>query len=622
VKVITLDAETFYDKDYSLSKITMEEYLRDPRFEVIGVSVKEDDEESVWFSGPKKAIQRFLDQFDWGNCILVGQNTVFDAAILAWHFDIKPKRIADTMSMARAKYGATLSSVSLKSLAEFFGVGAKGDEVIHALGKRRLDFTSEELARYGEYCVNDVELTYDIFCKMAPDFPQLEFKLIDLTIRMFTEPTLVLDKQVLIDHLTEVKDRKESLLKQALITKENLMSGPKLAETLMSLGVVPPMKVSPTTGKDTYAFAKNDEEFKALLEHENPIVQAIVAARLGVKSTLEESRTERFIQIADRGTLPIPLRYYAAHTGRWGGDDKVNMHNLPRKSPLKKAMRAPDGYLLIDCDSSQIEARTLAWLAGQQDLVTFFEKNNAEIAAGVPKEEMQFDPYKIMACDIYGKSVDKIVDAERFVGKTTILGAGYGMGPQKFRIQLKSFGVDLPLAECKRIISVYRDTYPMIPKLWREGSDALDAIEAGLTCDFGRKGVLDVAGSDGIILPNTLRVQYPNLRWVAEEDSPGREMVYDTRKGRNWVPNRIYGGKCVENVCQALARIIIGEQMLMIARRYRVAMTVHDSVVVCVPEAKADEARAFIEACMRIQPKWATGLPLNCESKIGASYGG
>ena len=340
MKVITLDFETFYDKDYSLSKITMEEYLRDPRFEVIGVSVKEDDGESMWFSGPKKAVQKFLDQFDWGNCILVGQNTVFDAAILAWHFNIKPKRIADTMSMARAKYGATLSSVSLKSLAEFFGVGAKGDEVIHALGKRRLDFTSEELARYGEYCVNDVELTYDIFCKMAPDFPALEFKLIDLTIRMFTEPTLVLDKQTLVDHLTEVKDRKESLLKRALITKENLMSGPKLAETLMSLGVVPPMKVSPTTGKSTYAFAKDDEEFKALLEHENPIVQAIVAARLGVKSTLEESRTERFIQIADRGTLPIPLRYYAAHTGRWGGclvdDTEVTVYNLEHGVQTKR----------------------------------------------------------------------------------------------------------------------------------------------------------------------------------------------------------------------------------------------------------------------------------------------
>ena len=129
------------------------------------------------------------------------------------------------------------------------------------------------------------------------------------------------------------------------------------------------MKVSPATGKQTHAFAKNDEAFKELLEHDNPQVQAIVAARLGIKSTLEETRTERFIKIAERGTLPIPLRYYAAHTGRWGGDDKVNMQNLPRKSPLKKAIIPPPDHVFIDCDSSQIEARTLAWLAGQDDLV-------------------------------------------------------------------------------------------------------------------------------------------------------------------------------------------------------------------------------------------------------------
>ena len=399
-------------------------------------------------------------------------------------------------------------------------------------------------------------------------------------------------------------------------------SAEKCAALLRALGVEPPTKTSPTTGKETYAFAKTDEAFKALLEHDDLRVRAVAECRLQTKSTLEEGRTERFIKIAERGTLPIPLRYYAAHTGRWGGDDKVNMQNLPRKSPLKRAVCAPDGYLLIDCDSSQIEARTLAWLSGQKDLVTFFEKNNGEIAAGIKKEDMKFDPYKIMASNIYDKPVDKITDDERFVGKTTILGAGYGMGAQKFQAQLKTFGVYMDLKECKRIIKVYRDTYEYIPKLWGDGSDALDAIEAGMTSKFGRKGVLTVDGKHGIILPNTLRVQYPNLRWVQEEEGPAKEMVYDTRKGRNWVPNRIYGGKCVENVCQALARIIIGEQMLMIARRYHVAMTVHDSVVTCVPEAKVDEAREFIEACMRITPKWASGLPLNCESKVGKTYGG
>lgn len=389
--------------------------------------------------------------------------------------------------------------------------------------------------------------------------------------------------------------------------KADLMSNPKLAALLEFHEVSVPMKTSPATGKETYAFAKNDEAFKALLEHENPQVQAIVAARLGVKSTLEETRTERFIKIADRGTLPVPLRYYAAHTGRWGGDDKVNLQNLPRKSPLKKAMLAPEGFTFIDCDSSQIEARTLAWLAGQNDLVDAFDRGE--------------DVYKIMASSIYGVPIDEVTDGQRFVGKSTILGCGYGMGADKFKAQLKTFNVDMELAECKRIISVYRETYPMIPLLWRQAGDALDAMANNQTAPLGLSNVLTVCGADGIKLPNGLSLKYPNLRWVYKDNNKP-EMVYDQKKGRAVIPTRIYGGKAVENICQALARIIIGEQMLMIARSYRVVMTVHDAVGAIAPNEKAEEAQRFVEACMRIRPKWATALPLNCESKKGASYGG
>jgi DNA polymerase len=597
--------ETYYDKGFSLSKLTTEEYIRDELFETIGVSVKRNDEPAVWFSGTKAQTKQWLDQWDWDNAIAVAHNAMFDMAILNWQFDIRPKRIADTLSMARALDGPDAGN-SLAKLAERHGAGTKGDEVINALGKRRLDFTPEELARYGDYCINDTELTHKLFMKMAQGFPPVEFKLIDLTIRMFTEPSLVLDKTVLIDHLADVQAKKEALMSKLNYEKAELMSNPKLAELLEFHGVIPPTKISPATGKETHAFAKNDEEFKALLEHENPQVQAIVAARLGVKSTLEETRTERFINIADRGTLPVPLRYYAAHTGRWGGDDKVNLQNLPRKSPLKKAMRAPEGYVFIDCDSSQIEARTLAWLAGQDDLVDAFDAGE--------------DVYKIMASSIYGVPVEEVTDPQRFVGKTTILGAGYGMGPAKFQAQLKTFGVTMELEECKRIIRVYRETYPMIPKLWRQTGDALEAMANNQTAPIGLSGVLEVRGADGIKLPNGLSIKYPNMRYILREGKS--EMVYDQKKGRAIIPTRIYGGKAVENICQALARIVIGEQMLMVARKLRVVMTVHDAVGAIAPEAEADKAREFVEACMRIRPKWAQGLPLNCESKIGASYGG
>jgi len=605
MNILTIDFETYYDRDFSLSKMTTEEYIRSELFETIGVAVKVDDGETEWFSGTEKEIWKFLQKFDWANAVGLAHNAMFDMAILNWRYGISPKKIADTLSMARAIHGTEVGG-SLGVLVQHYQLGEKGTEVVNALGKRRIDFSDEDLSRYAGYCINDVDLTYGLFGCLVSNFPISELNLIDLTIRMFSEPVLELDTGVLRKHLQEVQDSKARLMEGIESSKDMLMSNPQFAELLRSYGVEPPMKVSPTTGKETYAFSKTDEEFKALLEHDNDMVQALVAARLGVKSTIEETRTQRFIEIAGRGTMPIPLRYYAAHTGRWGGDDKVNMQNLPRTSPLKRAILAPQGHMMIDSDSSQIEARTLAWLAEQNDLVDAFDRGE--------------DVYKIMASAIYGKPVDQITKDERFVGKTTILGAGYGMGAKKFRAQLKNFNVDLPQEECERIIMVYRQTYPMIPMLWREAGNALLAIANGQSAPLGRPDVLAVDGVKGIRLPNGLYIKYPNLRrWTNE--SGKEELVYDTKKGKAVIPNRIYGGKVIENVCQALARIAIGEQMLLIAKKYRVVMTVHDAIACIVPTHEAETAREFVEMAMRIRPKWAPDLPLNCESGVGLSYG-
>jgi DNA polymerase len=619
--ILNIDFETYYSQKFSLSKLTTEEYIRDPQFETIGVAVKRNDEPTEWFSGTKAQTKRWLDKWDWDNSVAVAHNAMFDMAILNWRYDIRPKRIADTLSMLRAIDGPHAGN-SLAKAVERYGLGEKGTEVINALGKRRLDFTDEDLERYGEYCINDVELTHKLFEALAPLMPVSELRLIDLTIRMFTEPVLVLDKGVLLSHLDNIQAKKTKLMDAIVADKDELMSNHKLAALLERLGVLPPVKISLKTGKQAYAFAKSDEAFKALLEHPDPRVQAVVAARLGVKSTLEETRTERFINIADRGLLPVPLRYYAAHTGRWGGDDKVNLQNLPRKSPLKKSMLAPEGHVFIDCDSSQIEARTLAWLAGQEDLVEFFDKNNAEVAAGVDKKDMQYDPYKIMASEIYGKPVSEINEhPERFIGKTTILGCGYGMGAVKFQAQLKTFGVSLPSSDCASIVYKYRDQFERIPALWKQGDKALDALMSTRTAPLGEHEAV-LVDMFGVRLPNGMYLRYDNLRKVQNPKSGRDQFVYDVKKGRATLPTYMYGGKLIENVCQALARIIIGEQMLMVARKYRVVMTVHDAVGVIVPIEEADKARAFVEACMRMRPKWAPTLPLNCESKIGASYGG
>lgn len=604
MNIITIDFETFYSREVGFAKQTTEEYIRDPQFHVVGVAVQVDDGKPEWFSGTMVETAEFLAQFDWKNSLALAHNAIFDGAILSWHFDIKPKGWLDTLSMGRALHGTNVGG-SLKVLAEYYGIGEKGTEVDNALGLRRIDFPPEQLARYGEYCKNDVALTWELFGNMSKGFPQIELRLIDLTIRMFTEPSLALDLQVLGDHLESVQDLKAKALGE--YEKEDLMSNQKFSGMLIALGVTPPTKISLTTGRETLAFSKTDEEFKALLEHENPMVQALVAARLGTKSTIEETRTERFIGIAKRGLMPVPLRYYAAHTGRWGGDDKLNLQNIPRNSPLKHAIFAPEGYMMIDSDSSQIEARTLAWLAEQNDLVEAFDRGE--------------DVYKIMASAIYGKDVSEITKDERFVGKTTILGCGYGMGAAKFQAQLKNFNVAIDLDEAKRIINTYRETYPKITALWKKAGDALEAILRGSTMDLGKVGALKVMGKEGILLPNGLYLRYPNLRKHTDSTTGKTELVYDTKKGKATIPNRIYGGKVIENVCQALARIVIGEQMLLIAKKYKVVMTVHDAIACIVPKGEVESAQEYVEMCMRMRPKWALELPLNCEAGYGKSYG-
>ena len=605
--LITLDFETYYDKSYSLRKLTTEAYIRDPRFEVVGVGIKVNDGDTEWASGTKEELHDYLHTFDWENSMVLAHNTMFDGAILSWLFNIRPRVWADTLCMARALHGVEVGG-SLAVLADRYNIGKKGTEVLDALGIRRLDFSDEQLSDYGDYCINDVELTYMLFTLMGKRFPKIEMRIIDMTLRMFIDPILELNTDLLHEHLAATKQAKQDLITSSGVEKGDLMSNPKFAKLLEAEGVAPPMKKSLTTGKETYAFAKSDEAFKALLDHDNPKVVALVTARLGTKSTLEESRTERFIGIAERGLLPVPVRYYAAHTGRWGGDDKINIQNLPSRGvngkKLKSSIVAPEGYMIVDCDSSQIEARVLAWLAGQDDLVQAF--TNKE------------DVYIKMAARIYDVPENEVTKEQRFVGKTTILGAGYGMGAVRFAEQLKTFGTDMPIAEAKRVVQIYRDANWKIAQLWRSSQHMLVSMSRGDDFSYGVNDMVRCKsrnGTAGIRLPSGLWMKYTDLQFVQGERGP--EFSYLTRNGRT----RIYGGKVVENVCQAVARCIIGEQMLAIAKRYKIALTVHDSVVCCVPESELDEARQYIEACMSTTPEWAKGLPITCESGMGKSYG-
>jgi DNA polymerase len=612
---VTIDFETFYSKHVGFSTQTTEEYIRDPQFHVIGMGIKLGDGDTEWVSGDE--VQQTLAQIDWEHSALLCHNALFDGAILAWHYGVVPGFYFDTLCMARAIHGVEAGG-SLAKLAERYGLGMKGTEVVNAFGKRLEDFTPEDLDRYGEYCKNDVELTYSLFQKLQHGFPELEYSLIDMTLRMFTQPVFCVDDALLVERLDIVREEKRELLSGLMeelgcedeeAVRKKLSSNPQFAEILRQRDIPIPMKVSPTTGKETSALAKNDVGFLALQEHEDLVVQQLCAVRLGTKSTLEESRIERFIGIGKRndGRMPVPLKYYGAHTGRWAGMDSINFHNLPsrdkKKKSLKNSVAAPPGHVVIDCDSSQIEARVLAWWAGQEDVVQQF-------AAGD-------DVYSEFATKIYERPISKATPVERFVGKTCVLGLGYGTGALKLQHTLKTTppGAEVSEAECKRIVDLYRTTNESVVALWRECDQTLRDLmawdKAQTAYYLGGHRVVLING-DGVRLPNGLHIRYDNLR----VNDMGRT-VYDSRKG----PVSIWGGAMVENIVQAMARIIVGEQMVWINKHYRVALTVHDAAVLVVPEEEAEAAREYVSLCMSTPPRWAAGLPVACEVKSGPTYG-
>jgi DNA polymerase I-like protein with 3'-5' exonuclease and polymerase domains len=607
--IVTIDFETYYSREFSLSKMTTEAYVRSPEFEIIGVGVKINNYPTDWYSGDNPG--KFLNSLDYRNKAILCHHTAFDGAILSWHFGIKPKLWLDTLSMARPLHQLTVGG-SLAKLVTHYGLGKKGDEVVAAIGKRRADFTPQDLAQYGKYCINDVDLTRQLFDKVKVGFPVSELLAIDQTLRMYTEPVIELDVPLLQEHLVQVRAKKAALMEEVAVTTEDIMSNQKFASALQQLGVEPPTKTSPTTGKQTLAFAKTDKAFTDLAEHPDVRVQALIAARLGVKSTLEETRTEALIGVAARGALPIMLNFYGAHTGRFSGGDKLNLQNLPSRgnNTIRQALKAPVGHMVISSDSSQIEARTVAWIAGQEDLVQAFREAR--------------DVYSEFATEVYGRKITKADKVERFVGKTCILGLGYGMGAEKLRRTLElgagGISVNIDIGEAERIVRIYRSKNFRIVQFWQKCGHALTAMTQG-----GSGNLHDVLTYDstGVTLPNKFRVQYPALR----QTTSGFEYINDARQHRNFLAGteatwtRIYGGKVTENIVQALAAIVIREQMATAGQHYHVAFQVHDEIIITAPDAEAEQAEIKLMEIMSTPPKWAADLPVACESGKAKNYG-
>jgi DNA polymerase len=601
MQLVTLDFETYYDPKFSLTKMTTMEYVRDERFKVWGVGIKIDDEDTEWY-GEDEAEDAIRD-IDWEDTALLCQNTPFDGYILAEHYGIWPAYYLDTAAMARGLYPG--QSSSLKDLAERTFPNdlsmRKGEELAQAKGIVDLPPDIEEAI--AGYCIQDVDLTYAIYQEIKENYPQSELDLIDLTVRMFCKPRLMIDRPRITNYLQQQKDKAEEILANAGVDRKVLSSNQQFAAHLQSIGIKPPMKTSPTTGERIPAFGKSDKGWHRLMA-EHPEMAHLWAGRMIVKSRIKETRAQRFLDAAgadDR--ISVPLRYYAAHTGRFGGTEKLNMQNLPRGDELRKCLMAPPGHLLYVADLSNIEARMLAWFAGQDELVEQFRRGD--------------DIYSNFATKIYGRPINKRDDpTERFVGKTAILGLGYGMGAAKFKLTLESgaMGPAMQIAETEAmsVVNTYRTSYERIPMLWSRLQELL--IKSTHHATRGETYRCITVGDKSLHLPNGMSLRYEDLT-INRDGS----LNYKFRKARETT----WGGRIAENVIQALARIVITDAMLRLDKNYPdmdVVLTVHDEVIVVAPEDNPDARMDTIIKELCVPPQWASSLPLDAEGGYDKVY--
>ena len=612
MNVYTIDFETYYDKQYTLSRMSMEDYVCDPRFELIMVGIKKNDEPATWHSyDTLDGYAQLFNDLGLASSAIICHNTLFDALILEYHFNLVPQFLMDTLSMAQAVLKPYHRSISLASCLKNLGCPIQKLDTVHnMIGRTRSSLTNVELAEYGLYCTTDVEGTHWLFQHLKNKLPRSEFEIIDLTIRMYVDPQFELDRGIVHGVLSDERQKKAHLMSQLPpnVTRSHLMSNPQFAKILQDHGVEPPTKISPTTGKATYAFAKNDPEWKQLEEDygDDPLIGPLLWARLGVKSTIGETRAERFLAIAENyGKLRVPLRYYAAHTGRYGGMEKINCQNLPRidgtdnPNQLRYALRAPEGHSVLAGDLSQIEARLNAWLSGCTELLQVFATGG--------------DPYCAFASKVWGRPITKADEHERFIGKTCILGLGYGMGPKKLRSTLRAKGVNEPPNVVQQYVEVYRNSYHQIKDLWYRCDEIIQSMAGGGTSELGPC----IADGSVVLLPNDMFIAYPNLRYVTTMKYEG--WSYDfAGMGRT-----MWGGKMVENVIQSLARIIIMDHMVTVKKQLglRPALQAHDELVYIVPDARLAECKDGLLSIMRTVPEWAEGLPVDAEVGVGKTYG-
>jgi DNA polymerase len=591
MRFVVIDFETFFSDDYTLKKMTTEAYIRDPRFEVHGAAIKWDRQtDARWYEA--RELDWILRNEDWRDVFLIAHHSHFDGLILNHHYGVVPAQWGCTLSMARLAIGNHLS-VSLDSVRAHFGLASKRTPYERFKGRHwhELDRHTQELIAEG--CCDEVESIWKIFVELGRTFPREELHVIDTTIRMFTEPVLRADVGALAD-LWEREEGDKSARAAALgIDPSKLSSSDLFIQLLTDAGIEVEYKAGAKGAIP--AIAKTDEFMQSLLEGEDDYIRALCEARLKEKSTLVQTRAERLGFMASRGALPVYLRYCGAHTTRFSGGDRTNFQNsVPA---LNAAIEAPEGFLIGSPDSSQIECRLLNFIAGQWDKIDEFRNG--------------LDPYVAVASAFAGMSVTKESHPElRQAGKVVELQCGYGSGSAKIRTTLRNkarIEVDLTTADEWKF--AYRNTHPAVTNLWRQGDVMLHHLANGKSVDWGPVTI----SHHRIWLPNGAPLIYD-----LDYDGETREWRRKTRHG--W--SKMYGAKLVENLIQALARVVVTQAMIRIRSSVAKIFNMrHDDIGILVPiDGREQERLDYVVAEMKREPEWLPGIPLGAEGSLHTNY--
>lgn len=647
--LVTLDFETYYDDEYSLRKMTMTEYVQHPKFKVQSISIRMDKVEAgqlvrgdvVYYHNIETAMRYLRGLARW---VLIGQNTKFDGYICHYHYNVHPTVYADTKAMSKGLWPfapANLADLA-KRLWPHDHTMRKGDEL--ALSKGILDWSDELHGIIETYCKQDSFLTAEAFWAMFNQYPDEELEIIHITNRMFCHPVLTANHAMLDEAAQDELDERERITERALGMVQNLVEAKgldywnpdekeakkkkpldtmvfssrnryiKLLRDICDLEL--PMKTKQRKDGSEYeteATAKNDPEYLDLVA-DNPDLDLIFEAREIFASNQAISRARRMKDVSkeDRGfEIPIALGYYNAHTGRYGGEEKMNMQNLGRGSKHRLALEAPDGLMVHVADSSNVEARTNAGFAGQEDLLQAFRTGA--------------DVYSLFASDVYERTISKKTDPnERNVGKVCVLGLGYQMGPTTLRRTFASGPMGMPpikfpMEMCQKMVQTYRSNNFMIAQSWKTAARMIEAmvvLKDGDSIDWGPVKVM----KERLLLPNGMYLNYPKLQYNEQLKS------FAYWNGMYW--KRIYGGALIENIIQALARIIVMGQCVKIDRLLQqyggwIVMQVHDEnigVANDMGKELNDQLFETINNLMRESPSWMPELPLDSEGGWAKNY--